>query len=63
MKAVASDEQIEQVASLMYAAALAFTNTIGRKGWAWELCDDETKQFWRNMAHHAWNIFSGSNPA
>jgi hypothetical protein len=61
MKAVANDDQIEQVASLMWAAALAFTNTIGRKGWAWERCDDETKQYWRNMARHAWTIFNPSN--
>lgn len=51
------DDRIERVASIMFAAALAFTNTIGRKGWAWEQCDEQTKQYWRNMAKHAWTIF------
>ena len=58
LKDMADDEQIEQVASMMFAAALAFTNTIGRKGWAWEQCDEQTKQYWRNMAKHAWSIFN-----
>jgi hypothetical protein len=43
---------------MMFAAALAFTNTIGRKGWAWEACDEKTKHYWRNIAKHAWNVFN-----
>ena len=43
---------------MMFAAALAFTNTIGRKGWAWEPCDENTKHYWRKIAKHAWNVFN-----
>jgi hypothetical protein len=50
-------DKIEEVAAMMYAAALAFTNTIGRKGWAWELVDEETKIYWRNLAKLARDIF------
>ena len=32
-----SDLQIDQVASIMFAGALSYTNTIGKKGWAWAL--------------------------
>ncbi len=52
------DQKIEQVAALMFAAALAFTNTIGRKGWAWDACDEKTKHYWRNVAKHARNVFN-----
>jgi hypothetical protein len=58
---MAEDQQIERVASMMFAAALAFTNTIGRKGWAWDECDDRTKEYWRNMAKHARDIFDEPN--
>jgi hypothetical protein len=58
---MADDQQIERVASMMFAAALAFTNTIGRKGWAWDECDDRTKEYWRNMAKHARAIFDEPN--
>jgi len=53
-----NDQQIEQVASMMFAAALAFTNTIGKKGWAWETCDERSKQYWRQLAKLAWDIFN-----
>lgn len=56
-----TDERIEQVAAIMFAAALAYTNNIGRKGWAWELCDDAGKQYWRKIARHAWELFSHSD--
>ena len=55
---MANDQQIDEVAAMMFAAALAFTNTIGRKGWAWEACDERTKHYWRNIAKHAWNVFN-----
>lgn len=55
---MANDQQIEEVAAMMFAAALAFTNTIGRKGWAWEACDENTKHYWRKIAKHAWNVFN-----
>jgi len=61
LEAMADDEQIEQVASMMFAAALAFTNTIGRRGWAWEQCDEQTKHYWRTLARHAWTIFNTPN--
>ena len=48
--------RIEQVASIMYAAALAFTNNIGRKGWSWEAADAETKRYWRQMAQKVYDI-------
>jgi hypothetical protein len=51
-------EQIEQVASMMFAAALAYTNNIGRKGWSWEVCDEDTKQHWRHLAKLAWEVFN-----
>jgi hypothetical protein len=60
---MADDQQIEEVAAMMFAASLAFTNTIGRKWWAWESCDEEAKQFWRKMARRAWIIFNRSNEA
>ena len=53
-----SDQQIEEVAALLFGAALAFTNTIGRKGWAWDVCDEQTKQYWRKIARYAWNVFN-----
>ena len=62
---MATDEQIEQVASMMFAAALAYTNTFGRKGWAWEACDEHSKTYWRNLAKLAWSIFNqptGAHP-
>ena len=52
-----TEEQIEEVAAMMFAAALAFTNTIGRKGWAWEACDEQAKNYWRNVAKLSWNVF------
>ena len=52
-----SDERIENAASIMYAAALAFTNNIGRKGWAWEQCDEKTKDYWRNIARITRGVF------
>lgn len=55
-----NDRQIELVASMMFAAALVFTNTIGKKGWAWEACDEQTKEYWRRLAKRAWNIFNDS---
>ena len=58
-----TEERIEQVAAIMFAAALAYTNNIGRKGWAWESCDEASKQYWRNIARHAWNLFAESNVA
>jgi hypothetical protein len=58
-----NDQQIEEAASLMYAAALAFTNTIGKKGWAWAACDQQTKQYWRTIANHVRNVFKGSSEA
>lgn len=54
----ADDGKIERVASIMFAAALAYTNTIGRKGWSWSQCDEQTKAYWRNIAKHAWVIFN-----
>jgi len=57
-----SEERIEQVAGILFAAALAFTNNIGRKGWAWELADEGTKQYWRNIARHVGEVFSGRLP-
>ena len=53
-----NDQQIEEVAALLFGAALAFTNTIGRKGWSWDACDEQTKQYWRNIAQYARNIFN-----
>jgi hypothetical protein len=53
-----NDQQIEEVAALLFGSALAFTNTIGRKGWAWNACDEQTKQYWRKIARYAWNIFN-----
>lgn len=55
---MATDQQIEVVASMMFAAALAYTNTIGKKGWAWEACDEQSKRYWRNLAMLAWNVFN-----
>lgn len=55
---MATDQQIEEVASMMFAAALAYTNTIGKKGWAWEACDEQSKQYWRKLAMLAWNVFN-----
>lgn len=52
-----NEDRIEQVAAIMFAAALAFTNNIGRKGWAWESCDEPSKQYWRNIARHARDLF------
>jgi len=63
MEPAPTQERIEQVAAMMFAAALAYTNNIGRKGWAWELCDENTKQYWRQIARHAWNVFNQSNAA
>jgi hypothetical protein len=57
------DQQLEEAAAIMFAAALAFTNTIGRKGWAWEACDEQTKQYWRNIAKHVRNVLLSSNGA
>lgn len=60
-------QQIEQVASMMFAAALAYTNTFGRKGWSWESCDEESKNYWRRLAKLAWDVFNqpsgGGEPA
>ncbi len=56
---ISSDARLEQAASMMYAAALAFTDTIGRSGWAWELCDEETKDYWRNIAALVQRVFDG----
>jgi len=53
-----NDQQIEEVAALLFGASLAFTNTIGRKGWAWDACDERTKQYWRQIARYAWNVFN-----
>ena len=53
-----TDQQIEQVASMMFAASLAYTNTFGRKGWAWEACDEQSKDFWRRLARLAWDVFN-----
>ncbi len=55
---MAPDQQIEEVASMMFAAALAYTNTIGKKGWAWEACDERSKQYWRKLAMLAWSVFN-----
>lgn len=52
------DQKIEEAAAMMFAAALAFTNTIGRKGWAWEACDEQTKEYWRRIAMHVWNVYA-----
>lgn len=60
---MSNDPQMDEAAAIMYAAALAFTNTIGRKGWAWEACDEQTKQYWRNIAKHVRNVFLISNGA
>jgi hypothetical protein len=51
-------EQIEEVAALMFAAALAFTNNIGRKGWSWESSDENVKNHWRRMARLTWEVFN-----
>ena len=51
------------MAAMMFAAALAYTNNIGRKGWAWELSDESTKQYWRQIARRAWDVFTQSNAA
>ena len=53
-----NDDQVEEVAAMMFAAALAFTNTIGRKGWAWDSCDDQSKNYWRHIARLAWDVFN-----
>jgi hypothetical protein len=62
-----TDQQIEQVASMMFAASLAYTNTFGRKGFAWEACDEQSKAYWRRLARLAWDVFnqpsSVSDPA
>jgi hypothetical protein len=58
---MSNDPQIEEVAAMMYAAALAFTNSIGRRGWAWEACDEQTKEYWRKIAKHVKNVFKSSN--
>ncbi len=55
---MATDEQIEQVASMMFAAALQYTNTFGRRGWAWEGCDEQSKSYWRSLAKLAWSVFN-----
>lgn len=55
---MADEQQIEEVAAMMFGASLAFTNMIGRKGWAWDACDEQTKQYWRKIAQYAWNIFN-----
>lgn len=47
---VPSEDRIEQAASIMFAAALAFTNNIGKIGLTWQSCDDEKKNYWRNIA-------------
>jgi ABC-type Fe3+ transport system substrate-binding protein len=60
---MSDDTKIEEVAAMMYAAALAFTNSIGRKGWAWEACDEQTKEYWRKIAKHVKNILNSSNEA
>jgi hypothetical protein len=51
-------QQIEQVASMMFAASLAYTNTFGRKGFAWEACDEQSKVYWRRLAQLAWDVFN-----
>ena len=56
-----NDRQIEEVAALLFGAALAFTNKIGRQGWSWDLSDEKTKEYWRNIAWHTWNIFNRAN--
>lgn len=53
-----TDQQIEQVASMMFGASLAFTNTFGRKGFAWEACDEPSKLYWRRLARLAWDVFN-----
>jgi hypothetical protein len=58
---MADDKQIEEAAAIMFAASLAFTNTIGRKWWAWDACDERTKQYWRNIAKHVWIVFNRSS--
>ena len=63
METTPTQDRIEQVAAMMFAAALAYTNNIGRKGWAWELSDEGTKQYWRQIARRAWDVFTQSNAA
>jgi hypothetical protein len=55
------DAQIERVASLMFAAALGFTNSIGRHGWSWDLCDEKSKNYWRNIARLSREVFVGND--
>ena len=55
-----ADPQIERVASLMFAAALGFTNSIGRRGWSWDLCDEKSKEYWRNIARLSRDVFIGN---
>jgi hypothetical protein len=55
------EQQIEEVAAMLFGASLAFTNMIGRKGWAWDACDEKTKEYWRNIVQYAWNIFNRPN--
>jgi hypothetical protein len=45
-----SDDRIEQAASIMFAAALAFTDNIGKIGLTWQTCGAEKKNYWRNIA-------------
>ncbi len=45
---------------MMFAAALTYTNTFGRKGFAWEACDEPSKHYWRRLARLAWDIFNNT---
>jgi hypothetical protein len=49
-----TDREVDEIASILFAAALAFTNSIGRKGWSWEACDAQTQHYWRNIARMVW---------
>lgn len=50
---MAPAERIEELACILFTTSIA----PGTR-WTWDMEDEERKNYWRNLAKIAWNVFN-----